>query len=135
MAAAVEVMAEKAAENSSIEITTEVDALDQSWNFDEQMGIYRILQECLNNAIKHANATQIAILAIEHAPNLDLIVQDDGVGFSPGQASASLDSGMGLGNIRERARILGGSIRIDSNPGLGACLTISVPIPTSQSNA
>ncbi|MGZ3873664.1 MAG: sensor histidine kinase [Mucilaginibacter sp.] len=97
-------------------------------NPDKDLILFRILQEVLNNIVKHAQASQINItLEYKHA-GLRLKVCDNGIGFNtadllPGQ------SGMGLQNIRKRAGIIGGEANITSNPGKGTMITIFTPYP------
>ena len=91
--------------------------------------IYRIVQEALNNAIKHARAHEILVLLDGSDSNqLCLSISDDGVGFVPGPGEESQASGFGMKTMRERAETLGGSLRVISAPGKGT--TIEVTIPT-----
>ena len=132
LATAVRSMCDQAAESAGIEIKHQVDVLDRDWDATTQLGVYRILQEGLNNAIKHSQAKRITILAIEHGSDLDLIVQDDGVGFEPD--NEKIDRGMGLGNMRERSKMLNAVFEISSTPNQGTCLTIKIPTHSSASN-
>lgn len=86
--------------------------------------LYKIVQELLTNAIRHSNAKHMTIQFTRHAGHLNLLVEDDGVGFSP----QILSDGMGLGNVRQRVTVLGGEIAIDSMPGRGATFLIDIPI-------
>ncbi len=94
--------------------------------------LFRIAQEALTNIAKHAQATSAEVsLAVErHEVRLD--VRDDGCGFDP-QLVAKLETdrqaGWGLVGIRERALLLGGVCRIDTSPGAGTHLQVTVPLP------
>ena len=94
--------------------------------------LFRIAQEALTNIAKHAQATSAEVrLAVElRAVRLD--VRDDGCGFDP-QLVAKLETdrqaGWGLVGIRERALLLGGDCRIDTSPGAGTHLQVTVPLP------
>ena len=89
-------------------------------------GIYRIAQEALWNIAKHAH-TKRAVVAITARPHcLRLRVRDWGVGFHPDAPRAR--RGLGLISMEERARILGGSFAISSEPGKGASITVDVPL-------
>jgi len=97
-------------------------------NPDKDLILFRILQEILNNIIKHAAASRINISLEYMDGTLQLRVTDDGVGFN---AAGLLDEqrGMGLQNIRKRAGIIGGAVAIESKPGEGAQISISISYP------
>ncbi|MGY4707275.1 PAS domain S-box protein [Candidatus Bipolaricaulota sp. J31] len=86
-------------------------------------GLYRIAQEALNNALKHAHAASVVVTLRLGEDCVELEVRDDGRGFVPGDATA----GMGLANMRERARTLGGTVEIASAPGKGTAVRVRVP--------
>ncbi|OCX52489.1 hypothetical protein BEL04_13585 [Mucilaginibacter sp. PPCGB 2223] len=97
-------------------------------NPDKDLIIFRILQEALNNIIKHAGATQINIKLMYTGGQLTLHINDNGSGFNlNGQMPAQ--SGMGLYNMRKRAEIVGGRVNIESAQGEGASITIYIPYP------
>lgn len=89
-------------------------------------GLYRIAQEALNNALKHAAATLVTVWIRANGGQVDLEVADNGVGFDPNAVSDR--GGMGLVSMRERAERLGGSLTILSAPGEGTQVKISVAI-------
>lgn len=92
--------------------------------------VYRIVQEALNNAIKHAQAHEILVLLDgSESGHLCLSISDDGVGFVPGQEEAHAGS-FGMKTMRERAETLGGTLRLISAPGRGT--TVEVTIPTER---
>jgi signal transduction histidine kinase len=94
-----------------------------------QISIYRVVQEALNNAIKHANPSCIHIRLESDAERISLLVVDDGKGFSPEHlAEHGSGSGLGLQGMRERIDALGGSFEIYSSPGAGTRLVASVPM-------
>ena len=78
--------------------------------------LYYLAIEALNNALRHARATQVTVCLRASGDWLELQVTDDGKGFDPARANSG---GMGLQNMRERARRLGGELTIDSTPGIG----------------
>ncbi|HEY8340457.1 MAG TPA: GAF domain-containing sensor histidine kinase [Egibacteraceae bacterium] len=90
--------------------------------------LLQIAREALSNVAKHAHASSVSIRAWTRSGTVHLVVSDDGVGFS----SAAPAVGRGLENMRERANLLGGELRVDSRPGLGTTLTLSVPFETSD---
>src|SRR5579883_2828393 len=93
-----------------------------------EVGLYRIAQEALSNASKHAAAQHIAMTLQAEEQWVCLIVQDDGQGFDPSNVSQQSRAGhFGLIGMGERVKLLGGSIRIQSEPGAGTCIDASVP--------
>ena len=93
---------------------------------DYQIHIFRILQEIVNNALKHAQATAITIEMETTAPGIRLRVTDNGQGFVPEAISADA-SGLGLKNIMSRVDIMNGDLYLDSAPGNGTQYTIEIP--------
>jgi signal transduction histidine kinase len=90
-----------------------------------QDGLYRIAQEALNNALKHAKANQITLNLSGTLSKVTLEISDDGLGFKPDEAVEG--GGLGLDGIIERAEILKGDLEIDSWPGRGTKIRIEVP--------
>ncbi len=95
-------------------------------NPDIDLFYFRILQEILNNIIKHADATSIQITLSYLAQEIQLKVSDNGIGFKQNPAEPS---GSGLANIKKRASIIGGAVTINSTPNKGTTITISTPYP------
>lgn len=87
--------------------------------------VYRIAQEALHNAIRHAKAATIEIALENGAEGLDLRVRDDGLGFETG--GESNPAGLGLSSMRERARLVYGTLQIRSRPGQGTTVSFSIP--------
>jgi two-component system NarL family sensor kinase len=87
---------------------------------------FRILQEILNNIIKHALAKNIQISITTNGQTLRLDVKDDGIGFTENELNKQ---GSGLANIRKRAEITGGSATIKSAPNKGTQIRIEIPYP------
>jgi signal transduction histidine kinase len=86
-----------------------------------QLACYRIAQEALNNAVKHAAAREV-LVSVDCTPDKVLLrVSDDGRGFDPAPAP---DGGLGLGILRERASEIGAQLTIDSAPGAGTTVTL-----------
>jgi two-component system NarL family sensor kinase len=93
-----------------------------------EVGLYRIAQEALTNARAHAGAQHIEMTLTADEHYVELVVQDDGRGFDPDavvQTSGSVH--FGLTGMAERVKLLGGSICIESTPGAGTCIDVSVP--------
>lgn len=95
---------------------------------DKDLIILRLLQEIINNIIKHAQATQINIDAHLKTGTLCLIVQENGVGFDPAEIKAK-KSGMGLNSIYKRIEMINGKLILNSAPGAGTSISIEIPYP------
>lgn len=94
-------------------------------------GLYRISQEALNNALKHANATQVTVYLRAEGDQVELEIVDNGTGFEAG--AVELGGGMGLVNMQERAAKLGGALIVHSTPGEGTRVKVSVKTSRSVS--
>lgn len=97
-------------------------------NPDKDLILFRILQEILNNIIKHAGASVINIKLAFNGEQLKLEIVDNGKGFDAINLPAA-QRGMGLQNIQKRAAIIGGEAQIVSDPGKGTGITIFIPYP------
>ncbi|HXB94107.1 MAG TPA: ATP-binding protein [Puia sp.] len=93
---------------------------------DTQLILFRIIQECLQNCLKHAAASNINIGFTWFPGQLRIRVRDDGKGFDADRTLAQ-PTGLGLHNILNRARLTGGSGVIQSRPGEGTVVTVQVP--------
>ena len=95
--------------------------------------IFRVTQEALHNAVRHAQAQRVAIELRCHGSRLHLNLSDDGVGCDIRQALAtgSDGHGSGLGGMRDRVRLFDGEIDFKSAPGAGMSIAIAVPLPVS----
>ena len=91
---------------------------------DVETAIYRIVQESLNNALKHAGTDAVVVDVVEAEGTIAVRVTDEGRGFD----TASQGTGFGLVGIRERAGLLGGTAEIDSAPGVGTTVTARLPV-------
>jgi signal transduction histidine kinase len=88
--------------------------------------LFRIAQEAVNNAVKHASARRVDIRLTTGEARVRLLVGDDGIGFDP--AKDIREGGLGLTSMRERARGMGGSIRVETSPGDGTRVEVTVPV-------
>jgi signal transduction histidine kinase len=91
-----------------------------------ESSLFRIAQEAVMNAARHASATRIAVAFAEHDGRVMLTVRDDGVGFDPDAPGTGPDH-WGLKSMRERARAIGGVLHVESAPGAGTRVTAEVP--------
>jgi len=96
---------------------------------DQSLTVFRILQESLNNVVKHAQASRVDIVFAEQSKSLSMLVKDNGIGFD---ADAQKEQSYGLLGIRERALMVGGKARITTKPGKGTRVSVSLPYQTSH---
>lgn len=89
-----------------------------------ETALYRVVQEGLTNIAKHAGATQVTVSVRGHDHVVSLNVEDDGRGFEVSGPAL----GLGLVSMRERAELVGGSLRVESTPGQGTTLVVEVPM-------
>jgi signal transduction histidine kinase len=89
------------------------------------LGVFRVLQEALTNAVKHARTHELRVTLRGEADGISLEVADHGIGFD---VHASSSSGLGLLSMRERLALIGGGIAIDSRPGHGTTVRVHVPL-------
>lgn len=89
-----------------------------------QYQLFRIAQEALSNARRHAKARRVTVRVAEAADQLELWVADDGAGFQP----EAVTQGFGLKTMDERARNVGGTLRVESTPGVGTTVWVRVPV-------
>jgi signal transduction histidine kinase len=104
-----------------IDLNIKLDSVNR-FNDLQQLYIYRIIQEQLNNIIKHADAKNVFVELLEDSHSVDLIIRDDGKGFNPQEKS----NGIGLTNIQNRAELLNGRLEITSSPNKGCLLKVRI---------
>lgn len=98
--------------------------------------LYRIVQEALNNVVKHAKAKHVWIRAWRQKQVLYCSVRDDGTGFdSPSAHEGASKRGLGLVAMRERASAIGGTLQIKSSPGQGTELSLQLPLEGNHANS
>ncbi|MDQ3042927.1 MAG: sensor histidine kinase, partial [Acidobacteriota bacterium] len=123
----IESMLGKVFSASGIEFEAEIDLIDGVLEKDSEILLYRIVQECANNIVKHSQAGK-AVLKIERADNnLTINISDNGRGFDPTASDNDLSKrSFGLIGIAERTRLLGGKLNIESAIGKGATVSIII---------
>ena len=116
-------MIEKVGAAAGLEIHTEFGAIDEQFSYNEQVTLYRIVQECVNNIVKHAQATIARVAITPHGETVRVLIEDNGRGFVVAQRQGS---GFGLQGLHERVRILKGEMTIDSAPRHGTKIQITI---------
>jgi signal transduction histidine kinase len=124
---AIESMLSKIATSTNIEIEAKIDEIDGLFDNEVEISVYRIIQECLNNILKHAEAQKVSVVVKKHADLLTIAIHDDGKGFDQSAESTnSKPGGFGLLGIAERVEMLGGTHTIKSARGKGTTINISI---------
>ncbi|WP_257446920.1 sensor histidine kinase [Archangium lipolyticum] len=111
-------------QRTQLDIRFERGGLARKLSPDAQLALFRILQECLSNAVKHAQPKRVDVKLDYAMDQVHLSVRDDGKGFDPGRTPRGH---YGLLNMRERAMKLGGNLIVDSAPGTGTRVSFSLP--------
>ena len=113
-------------------LMADVDEIDLTIGKRSQTYLFRIAQEGLNNIIKHAGATEVSLNFYQQGNELILSIEDNGAGFDTKQIGNA--KGQGLENIIQRAGLINAHIDIQSLPGRGTIITVSLPIKCKENN-
>ena len=114
-----------------VEVGFSVEGEEVAFESQKAIFLFRMFQEMINNILKHSKATHVNI-AVNYSidDKFVLRVEDNGVGFDPEkkQVTASSSSGIGLKSMTNRARLIGGEITIQSQPGKGTVIKVELPL-------
>jgi signal transduction histidine kinase len=113
-------------EVAGIPVRIEAEPVDGLLTPQAELALYRIAQEALSNAIRHARAASVHVRIEPHGRSVVLTVRDDGCGFTVGEARDAEHQGLGLFGMEERAAYLGGQVEIDSAPGKGTVVRATI---------
>lgn len=130
--AALRWLARSIGESSGLAVELELECLPPL-DGDVQTLLFRVAQEALNNVAKHARARSVLVRLVGRGPHLLLHVADDGQGCVAERAVGR--GGSGLGGMRERLRLYGGTLQFHSAPGEGTRLRVTVPVEGAASQA
>lgn len=111
--------------------------LNQRLGSQLESAIYRIVQEALNNVMKHAKAENVSVILEKRENRVLVIVEDDGVGFDADALlkTPARNRGFGLLGMQERLALVGGSFNIESTAGVGTTVLVHIPISGTQREA
>jgi signal transduction histidine kinase len=117
-------------EEAGVETELRVSGSPYRLSAEEELVLFRIAQESLNNVRRHADASRADVLVAFNHDSVQMVVEDDGRGFdAPSKFVDLVASGkLGLIGMHERARILGGTLRIESEPGEGTRVMVDAPV-------
>lgn len=116
----------RAETSSTIAFSHSVDNIDGLLPKPHEINLYRILQESMNNILKHSGATSVAVTIHRNGRRISISVEDNGKGFDVEEKRRLRDHGLGLAGLYERARIIGGTLDIHSGPGTGTRLSLDI---------
>jgi signal transduction histidine kinase len=124
----------RVSESCPTSFASHVDEIDGLFDSDDEIHIYRILQEGLSNVVKHSGATEATALVRKEGDSLLIIVRDNGRGLASGNGNGAElpHAGLGLSGINERAKILRGKATFGSDLGRGFRLTVEIPLPAKH---
>jgi signal transduction histidine kinase len=117
---------------TNIHFTTNIADIDTSFPEELRINFYRIVQEAINNIMKHSGASDAEIQIEKKSDGISLSIRDNGTGFTSEQKSGIGKGGFGLTGIRERASLLGGTVNIQSQQGVGTRLLIDFNLGRSS---
>jgi signal transduction histidine kinase len=112
-------------DDGKLRIHVYTSGLDQRLDSNIETVLYRVVQECVTNAIKHSNATSLDISLVRENNEITGAIEDNGQGFDLSSLNAD---GMGLKNISSRIEYLKGKVDVDSRPGKGTVIAFHVPV-------
>lgn len=128
---AVEQMVDKCDQSGDIVFSDEIDNIDGLFEPNDEINLYRIIQECLNNVMKHSRAKAARLDIKVSGSHLKIMVTDNGRG-SKNMESAEFTNSLGLVTLRERTKYLSGIFRIKSSAEAGTKLTFDIPIKSNE---
>lgn len=118
------------------EVALRLRGLEERLPVEVETAVYRIVQECLTNVGRHARATAVRVAVERREGAISAMVKDDGCGFDPKPlcdgGRFSPDRCLGLSGIQERATLLGGSLEVESRPGRGTRISVTIPLPSAK---
>jgi signal transduction histidine kinase/ligand-binding sensor domain-containing protein len=116
-------MIEAASSGPSISFTAEIDNVDGVLTKEDEIHVFRVVQEAISNILKHSSATTAVIEIRRTMTGMNVIVRDNGRGFAP----EHVKGGLGLSDIEERVKLLGGILSINSALGRGTTVNAMIP--------
>ncbi len=127
---AIQHLAKQTADRAGLALTLSMPEHGPDWTTSREQSVYRLAEEAFNNVLRHAQATHLRVMLWHDSAEVGLRIQDNGQGFDP---SAIPPTGhYGLLGMRERAALIGGQLRVESQPGQGTCIELRVPNKTEQ---
>jgi signal transduction histidine kinase len=124
---AIEALVRSASRATGIQFSSKIDDIDEVFPEDLRINFYRIVQEGINNVMKHSGASEAEVRVEKMNRRIVLSVRDNGTGFASELRNIAIGKGgFGMTGIKERAALLGGTIKVQSHPGAGSVLTVEL---------
>lgn len=108
-----------------LKINLDINGINEKLSSNVEIVVYRVIQECVNNVIKHADANKLDISIVKDIDGLNVTIEDNGKGFNVSNLENS--KGIGMKNIRTRIEYLKGTLDIDTKPGKGTLIAFYIP--------
>ena len=125
LAEALRTECERKGRHGGIDVSLDLDTLPSAVGKEATLCLYRVAQEALNNVARHARAHAASVVLRQVDGGLLLAIRDDGVGFDPGEPRGR--GGLGLVSMRERLRLVNGTLDVESAPSQGTVIVAWVP--------
>ena len=131
---ALEAMIKRVVSPTGLRMRVDIESLDGALAKEKEINLYRIVQECVNNIIKHSQSTEASVDIRKDSRQVQITIEDNGRGFSPEETTSGngTQGGFGLRGISERTRMLGGTYLINSAPGQGTTINIAFDLEERQ---
>jgi signal transduction histidine kinase len=132
--AALEMLSNEAGQNAQLKVEFHKSGPEKRLAADVELALYRMVQESLNNTLRHAQATQASIKVEFTVQAINIRINDNGVGFEVPKSPAEFvpNGHFGLVGLYERAQLIGAMLEITSAPGKGTQLSICLPTKTQK---
>lgn len=119
----IDVMLQRIADSGAISVVNEMVPVDDRVSAEDAITVYRVLQECLNNVLKHSRASEVRVGCERDVDSVLFWITDNGIGFDY-TATAARAGGFGLFGLAERVQMLGGRWTVESTPGEGTTISV-----------
>ncbi|HAT54354.1 MAG TPA: sensor histidine kinase [Lactobacillus sp.] len=129
---ALKTLAERIETATGVKISVAGNAKGQNLTPTVQNTLYRIAQEAINNVLKHADATEVLLLLVEHQNHVSLQIVDNGVGFNVTEHQSFNGHSLGLHDMADRIESLNGVFEIESKIGVGTTITVKFPVKVME---
>ena len=132
LVAALNELSQQLASTQQLKMHVVTHGLEERLESTREIAIYRMIQELMSNVLKHAQATEVYVSLTRNETSLNIMVEDNGIGFDPKTEGRN---GLGISNVGERVKEQGGEFSIDSFAGRGTTVTIDLPCPEENKEA
>ena len=130
LVSAIDWLLDNVREQHGIRTNLENDGRPKPMEEDIRVTLFQVARELIMNAVKHSEAESLDVSIRRDDGNIVIGIEDDGIGFDTSEIEQLKlkNKGFGLFNIKERLKLLGGKVEIESEPGRGTCVTVAAPL-------